>query len=216
NHPTTAENRRHRQPRENNLVVTNKGPLEEMSDASMKKRVGEPDERTEVQLRKGDTLWNLAEEKYEGAHPIDAIYEENNLTPTSQKHGEQTVLIDPIYYAGSTYILPARSEISQLQKSFWLRVDGRTLKERVGSADQSTYVTLRWDEKLSDLSSAKYDGRQASEAIFEANDLKPTLTSSNGEKQVAEPIYYAGRSYRLPAESEIADLTKAWKRRINS
>lgn len=47
----------------------------------LKRRVGAAGETTKIVLQKGDTFWRLAEIKYGGIHPIEAIYAVNDLQP---------------------------------------------------------------------------------------------------------------------------------------
>ncbi|MBI4533526.1 MAG: hypothetical protein HY711_06225 [Candidatus Melainabacteria bacterium] len=86
-------------------------------------RVGLPDERTQVRLGSGDTFWELSGKKYNGRHPIDAIYEANGLTPTVVRKAGRRELIAPTYWAGQTYVLPAESEIPELSRRFWQKMD---------------------------------------------------------------------------------------------
>ena len=85
-------------------------------------RVGTADERTDVTLIYGDTFWSLSDKKYGGTHPIEAIYEANGLTPGLKEEDGQLSLEDPTYYAGTSYVLPAQSEIPELTRSFWQRM----------------------------------------------------------------------------------------------
>ncbi len=87
-------------------------------------RVGAVDERTEIRLKWGDTFWQLAEEKYGGRHPIEAIYEANGLTPTIVEKNGKKEMISPIYFADKVYVLPAESEIADLRRRFFQRMEG--------------------------------------------------------------------------------------------
>lgn len=181
----------------------------------LRNRVGKPNETTSIVLQKGDTFWSLSEIKYGGIHPIDAIYEINNLTPRYENRDGKRFLVDPIYYAGREYILPSSMELEKLKASFWQSFDPQTDEERLGDSSQRSTVCLRWDENLSQLSKKKYNGRDAAQAIFELNCMEPVVTFENGIKQVSEPICQAGWSYNFPAENEILELESKYKERIN-
>lgn len=73
------------------------------------RRVGSPDETTAIKLHEGDTLWSLVGDKYRlwkdaPAHDraTQEVLQKNHLTENSK------------YYAGKTYVLPARSELDSL------------------------------------------------------------------------------------------------------
>lgn len=123
---------------------------------------------------------------------------------------------DPIYYAGMAYTLPSLRNVPALQEKFWQKFDPRTVLERVGPAGERTAVCIRWDETLCQLSAIKYGGTTAVHAIFQLNELTPSVNTINGEKQVLEPIYHAGRSYLFPAEDEISQLLEHYESQINS
>ncbi|MBS2004771.1 MAG: LysM peptidoglycan-binding domain-containing protein [Cyanobacteria bacterium SZAS LIN-5] len=180
----------------------------------LRKRVGEPHETTRVVLQKGDTFWRLAEIKYGGMHPIDAIYAVNDLLPRYEDRDGRKVLVDPIYYAGREYILPAKHELAKLQTEFWQSFDPATDEERLGVSDKRSSVCLRWDENFTELTRKKYNGRDAANAVYELNHMTPSVTVQDGVKQVSEPICQAGRSYDFPAEIEISELETKYKERI--
>lgn len=186
------------------------------SEEELRKRVGEPGQTVSVVLRIGDTFWNLAQCKYNGSHPIDAIYAVNNLQPRFEEGDCSRGFSDPIYYAGMHYILPSVHDVPALQEKFWQGFDPRTIAERVGSAHERTAVCIRWDETFCQLSAIKYEGRTPVHAIFQLNELPPIVNTINGEKHVLEPIYHAGRSYLFPAEHEISQLLQRYESQINS
>ncbi|HEY9733292.1 MAG TPA: hypothetical protein V6C89_15340 [Drouetiella sp.] len=180
----------------------------------LKRRVGAADESTKIVLKKGDTFWRLAEIKYGGIHPIDAIYAVNGLQPKYEDRDGKRVLVDPIYYAGKEYTLPGSEDLAQLKSDFWTKFDPATDEERLGVPEESSLVCLRWDENFSQLTKKKYNGRDASHAVFELNDMSPTIKAANGDKQVCEPICQAGWSYNFPAENEISELEKRYSERV--
>lgn len=180
----------------------------------LKKLVGEPHEATKVVLQKGDTFWRLSEVKYGGLHPIDAIYAANNLSPHYEYRDGKRFLVDPIYYAGKEYLLPANHELPSLQARFWQSFDPITDEERLGVSDKRVTICLRWDETFSQLSKKKYKGKDASRAVFELNDMAPSVVVDNGVKRVSEPICQAGWSYDFPAEIEISELETKYEERI--
>ncbi len=181
----------------------------------LKKRVGSSDETTKIVLEKGDTFWQLSEAKYDGAHPIDAIYAVNKLSPKYEDRDGKPVLVDPIYYAGAEYILPARQDLDKLKAEFWSSFDPQTDEERLGAADERRSVCIRWDENFSQLTKKKYNGREAATAVFELNDMSPKVASVDGSIEVSEPICQAGWSYNFPAENEILELERKYSERVN-
>lgn len=180
----------------------------------LKKRVGAAGETTKVVLEKGDTFWQLSEVKYEGIHPIDAIYAVNKLLPKYEDRDGKQVLVDPIYYAGAEYILPSSQDLAQLKAEFWDQFDPQTDEQRLGRADERKVVCIRWDENFYQLTKKKYNGRDAAKAVFELNDMLPKVASTHGSKQVCEPICQAGWSYIFPAENEIPELERRYDERI--
>lgn len=182
----------------------------------LKRRVGISGETTKIVLEKGDTFWQLAEAKYDGIHPIDAIYAVNKLLPKYEEHDGKQVLVDPIYYAGAEYILPAIQDLAELKAAFWHQFDPQTDEERLGTADERKVVCIRWDENFYQLTKKKYNGREASKAVFELNDMSPKVASAQGSVHVSEPICQAGWSYNFPAENEISELEQRYDERINA
>ncbi len=180
----------------------------------IRKRVGSADQTTKIVLQKGDTFWLLAEVKYGGIHPIDAIYAVNNLLPSYENKDGMQHLIDPTYYAGIEYTLPSIQDVPKLKTNFWTKFDARSTKERVGEANQRTAVCIRWDENFSELSVIKYNGRQPLKAIFALNAMSPRVQLVEGVEQILEPICQAGCSYVFPAEDEIAELERDYESRI--
>lgn len=82
-------------------------------------RVGVPDKCVEIQLMYGDTLSELAEQKYGRKVPITALYEANQLPPkwVQGQDGRMTAK-EPTYYAGRTYILPPVQDIEALARAY--------------------------------------------------------------------------------------------------
>ncbi len=184
-------------------------------NSDLRKRVGASDETTKIVLEKGDTFWQLSEVKYDGKHPIDAIYAVNNLSPKYEDRDGKQVLVDPTYFAGVEYILPASQDLAKLKAEFWSRFDPQTDEQRLGAPDQRTVVCIRWDENFSQLTKKKYKGREAARAVFQLNDMSPRVTSIQGSKQVSEPICQSGWSYNFPDENEISELERKYDERIN-
>ncbi len=196
-------------------------------------RLGSADQRAEVVIKKGETFWQLAELKYGGKHPIDAIYEANGLSLRVQTgDGEAAVaeVSDPIYFADHTYIFPAVSELAELKEKFWSRCgstydlrhpeDGSTDmksrdKARVGPANERTKVRLRWDDTLYQLACNKYGSDDFSiEAVFEANNMTPKVIKKDGKREYQAPIYYAGQVVVLPANDEAGVLSEKFRKRV--
>ena len=173
-------------------------------------------ERTSVTLNSGDTFWKLAAEKYDGKEPIEAIFAANGLKPKVTQEPDGSIKMeDPTYFAGKTYALPATSEIADLTKQYRQQVEemGRYGKERVGDNDKSTDVKLIYGDTLWALADAKYDGKHPMAAVYEANGMTPQLTQSDGKQQLESPPYFAGKTYTMPAESDIPTLErKFWDR----
>lgn len=184
--------------------------------SNLKKRVGASGETTKIVLEMGDTFWQLSEVKYDGIHPIDAIYAVNKLLPRYEDRDGRQVLVDPIYYAGAEYILPASQDLAQLKSEFWEQFDSRTDEQRLGAADERKVVCIRWDENFYQLTKKKYNGRDAAKAVFELNDMSPKVASAQGFAQVCEPICQAGWSYNFPAESEISELEQRYDERVKA
>src|SRR5207244_12850368 len=109
-------------------------------------------------LKKGDTFWDLAVDKYNGKYPIEAIYEANGLHPTASNKDGHIELTDPTYYAGKTYILPAAKDIPGLIKKYHqdIKEAGGYSQDRVGSPDESTKVKLIYGDTFWKLAKSKY------------------------------------------------------------
>ena len=86
---------------------------------------------------------------------------------------------------------------------------------RVGQANERKEVLLFYGDTFWQLSGVKYNGKHPIEAIFEANGLSHQVVERDGKKELVEPIYYAGKSYVLPAEDEVDELTKRYRARLN-
>lgn len=203
------------------------GTSGDVSDIS--KRLGRADERSEVVIKEGETIWRLAELKYGGVHPIDAIYEANGLSMRVEARDGATEVCDPIYFADHTYVFPAQSEIPELKEKFWSRCgdcydlrhpdDGATDsrsrdRARVGPPHERTRVRLRWDDTLYQLACNKYSNGFSIEAIFEANNMTPKVVKKDGKSEYQAPIYYAGQIVVLPADGEAKELCRKFHERM--
>lgn len=192
-------------------------------------RLGTADERQEVVIKRGETFWQLAELKYGGMHPIDAIYEANGLSMRVELRDGETVVSDPIYFADHTYVFPSKAELYELKEKFWSRCgdtydlrqpnDGATDsksrdKARVGPANERTEVRLRWDDTLYQLACNKYGSSFSIEAIFEANNMTPKVVKKDGKREYEAPIYYAGQVVVLPADNEAPALRQKFCQRM--
>jgi len=81
-------------------------------------RVGPAESATDVKLIYGDTLSRLALQKYGRNVPIEALYEANNLAPRIVNDNGCVMKLEPIYYAGRTYVLPPADQIEALANSY--------------------------------------------------------------------------------------------------
>lgn len=81
-------------------------------------RVGPAESATDVKLIYGDTLSRLARQKYGRNVPIEALYEANNLAPRIVNENGCVMKLEPIYYAGRTYVLPPADQIEALANSY--------------------------------------------------------------------------------------------------
>lgn len=193
--------------------------------ASLDKRLGGKDERVEVVVERGETLWQLSELKYEGKHPIAAIFQANGLKPSVVYENGLRRLLDPVYFAGNAYVFPAWSEVERLEKEFYSLMD--ELHPQLespdehnvcepGSADdkQRSFVTINWDETLYAVAQKKYGSDIPLEAIYEINNMTPTISEGTAGKAVKEPVYPGGKTYWLPARKEVGTLTEKYKERI--
>jgi hypothetical protein len=166
----------------------------------------------QVTLRSGDTFWKLAEQTYGGKHPIEAIYAANGLYPKVTEKDGKIEMTDPTYQAGKTYTLPSEKDIAALTKQYRQHVEqqGRSSQERVGGADEESKVKLIYGDTFERMARAKYGHEVPAEAIYQANGLKQTFTEKNGETCAKDPIYYAGKTYTMPAEKDIPDLVRQY------
>lgn len=170
-----------------------------------------------VTLQRGDTFWKLAEQKYGNCkHPIEAIYAANGLYPKVNEKDGRIEMTDPTYYAGKTYVMPDEKDIDGLTKQYRQRVEelGRSSQQRVGSANEETNVKLIYGDTFERMAKAKYGKSVPVEAIYEANGLQQTFTEKNGERCAKDPIYYAGKTYKLPAEQDIPELMRRYHERL--
>lgn len=163
-----------------------------------------------VTVRQGDTLWKLAEQKYGGKHPLEAIYEANGMHPKVNQANGKIEMTDPKYGPGQ-YVLPDEKDIPALTRQYRQKVEeqGRSSQQRVGTGEEASQVKLIYGDTFERMGRAKYGKDVPAEAIYEANNLQPRV--ENG--CVKEPIYYAGKTYTLPAEKDIPDLVRRyWER----
>ncbi len=188
-------------------------------------RLGGKDERVEIVIEKGETFWHLSEAKYEGRHPIAAIFQANDLKPSVVYENGLRRLMDPVYFAGSSYVLPAWSEVEELEKQFYKLMDELhpQLEESADkneisgdNADEKlrSFVTINWDQTLYAVAQKKYGSDIPLEAIYEINEMTPVVTSGPGGKVLKEPIYPGGKTYWLPARKEVSALTEKYRERV--
>lgn len=200
-------------------------------DETLRKRLGGKNERVELVIQRGETFWRLSEIKYDGRHPIAAIFQLNNLTPDVAYENGLRRLIDPIYYAGKTYVLPAWSEVEELEKLFFERLDEKhpQLEPSLDSADFSveqfdsdkrSYVTINWDQALYVVAQKKYGCDESIDevvdAIYEINRMMPVVTNGSNGKSLVEPKYPGGKTFWLPARNEIPSLTMKYRERVKN
>ncbi|MBC8000415.1 MAG: hypothetical protein IAF58_20865 [Leptolyngbya sp.] len=181
-------------------------------------RVGKAQESTEIVLESGDTFWRLSELKYGGRHPIAAIYEINNLTPTVRYENGLRKLIDPIYFAGKSYILPSWAETEDLAQRFYKRIDELypECNEETGtdsSPKQRLKVTVDWDKTLYAVAQHKRGKAICSEALYEVNQLVPTVVNGPEGKTLRAPVYSGGTTFFLPNDDEIESLENTYRKR---
>ncbi|PZM83465.1 MAG: hypothetical protein DKT66_09940 [Candidatus Melainabacteria bacterium] len=188
-------------------------------------RLGGKDETVEVVVERGETIWQLSELKYEGKHPLAAIFQANGLRPSVVYENGLRRLLDPVYFAGNVYIFPAWSEVERLEKEFYSLMD--ELHPQVESYDeyniceagsvddkQRSFVTINWDETLYAVAQRKYGSDVPLEAIYEINNMTPSVSGGTAGKTVKEPVYPGGKTYWLPARSEVDTLTEKYKERV--
>jgi hypothetical protein len=167
---------------------------------------------SQVTLKSGETFWKLAEQKYGGKHPIEAIYAANGLYPKVTEKDGKIEMTDPTYQAGKSYTMPSEKDIAALTKQYRQHVEeqGRSSQERVGAGEEASKVKLIYGDTFERMARAKYGHEVPAEAIYQANGLKQTFTEKNGETCAKDPIYYAGKTYTLPAEKDIPDLVRQY------
>lgn len=158
-----------------------------------------------VSVHQGETLWKIAEEKYGGKHPLEAIYAANGMYPKVADKNGKIEMSDPVYGAGK-YVLPDEKDIAQLTRQYRQHVEqqGRSSDKRVGGKDEATDVKLIYGDTFERMARAKYGHEVPPEAIYAANNLHPR----NVDGHLKEPIYYAGKTYTMPAEKDIPDLVR--------
>jgi hypothetical protein len=160
-----------------------------------------------ISVRQGETLWKLAEEKYGGKHPLEAIYAANGMYPKVADKNGKIEMTDPVYGPGK-YVLPDEKDIPQLTRQYRQHVEeqGRSSDKRVGGKDEATDVKIIYGDTFERMSRVKYGHEVPPEAIYAANNLQPR----NVDGCLKEPIYYAGKTYTLPAEKDIPDLVRQY------
>ncbi len=194
-------------------------------NASRDERLGGKDERVEIVIERGETFWHLSEKKYEGRHPIAAIFRVNGLKPSVVYENGLRRLLDPIYFAGNSYVLPAWSEVEELEREFYKQMDeiypqlevaddcGAYSSEIVDDKKRS-FVTINWDQTLYAVAQKKYGADIPLEAIYEINQMTPTVVSGHDGKAAKEPVYPGGKTYWLPSRKEANALTEKYKERV--
>lgn len=191
----------------------------------MDKRLGGKNERVEIVIERGETFWHLSEIKYEGRHPVAAIFQANGLQPEVIYENGLRRLIDPVYFAGNSYVLPAWSEVEELEKQFYElmdklhppleKVDENPAYTAENADDkQRSFVTINWDQTLYAVAERKYGSDIPLEAIYEINQMTPTVTEGPTGKALKEPIYPGGKTYWLPARDEVGALTDKYRQRV--
>lgn len=200
--------------------------------AEVNARLGGKNDRVEIILERGETFWQLSEAKYEGRHPIAAIFQANELQPSVVYENGLRRLIDPVYFAGQTYILPAWSEVDELERQFYETMDnhhppversknenddeGNNCRGNVNDGCERSFVTLNWDQTLYAVAQKKYGAEIPIEAIYEINSMWPTVQDGPGGKSLREPVYPGGKTYWLPAGKEIESLTGKYKEKVKA
>lgn len=173
-------------------------------------------EGTKVTVQQGQTLWGIIGQHYGGKYPLEAVYAANNMEPRVVEKDGKKELVDPVYHVGQEIILPAESQLEALTQKYRDRVNelGKTSEERVGGPDERTDVNLIFGDTLYSLAQKKYGtDNPPLAAIYEANNMTPEVVQNNGQTELVAPTYYAGKTYTLPAASEVAELEKKfWER----
>ncbi len=193
----------------------------------MDSRLGGKNERVEIVIERGETFWHLSEIKYEGRHPIAAIFQANDLRPEVIYENGLRRLVDTVYFAGSSYVLPAWSEVEELEKQFYElmdklhppleKVDENTAcSSEIDDDKQRSFVTVNWDQTLYAVAQKKYGSDVPLEAIYEINQMTPVITSGPDGKALKEPIYPGGKTYWLPARREVSALTEEYRKRVKT
>ncbi len=209
--------------RKGNKSGSSSGDTPEKSSAD--NRLGGKDESVEIVIERGETFWHLSEIKYGGRHPIAAIFQANGLKPEVIYENGLRRLIDPVYFAGSSYVLPAWSEVEDLEKQFYASMDllhpplekvdeGTAYAGEDADDKQRSFVTINWDQTLYAVAQRKYGSDIPLEAIYEINQMTPTVTDSPTGKELKEPIYPGGKTYWLPARDEVSVLTDKYRQRV--
>lgn len=191
------------------------------------KRLGGKDERVEIVIERGETIWHLSEQKYEGRHPIAAIFQANGLRPSVVYENGLRRLLDPLYSAGRAYVFPAWSEVDELEKEFYKTMDEiHPLLEKADEfsdfmanncdSEQRSFVTINWDQTLYAVAQKKYGAEIPLEAIYEINQLTPVVSRGSDGNKVNEPVYPGGKTYWLPARKEVEALTERYRERVKA
>jgi len=191
----------------------------------MDNRLGGKNERVELVIERGETFWHLSEIKYEGRHPIAAIFQANGLKPEVVYENGLRRLIDPVYVAGNSYVFPAWSEVEELEKQFYQLMDelhpplekvdeNSAYSAEIADEKQRSFVTINWDQTLYAVAQKKYGADIPLEAIYEINQMTPTVSIGPDGKALKEPVYPGGKTYWLPARKEVNALTNRYKERV--
>ncbi len=169
-------------------------------------------DRSEVVLEPGDTIWSISEKRY-GTAQVAAVYEASGMIPDVVSINGSIEFRDPVPNAGDRLVLPAENELETLRQKYEIKLRALRYENRaiLGMPDESTRVRLVYGDTLFHLAQLKYGKAVPAEALFEANQLSPTA-GDDGTPQ--DPIYFAGRWYRLPAESEIELLAQQYRQRL--
>ncbi|MGH9548084.1 MAG: hypothetical protein ACRD3W_01870 [Terriglobales bacterium] len=96
---------------------------------TIKERVGASDEKTAVCLRWDESLWSLAQSKYDDDFEIEGVFEANELAASVTNKDGLNTLAEPICFAGHSYILPPRTELHALSTRYQERIKADLLGE---------------------------------------------------------------------------------------
>ncbi len=80
--------------------------------------------------------------------------------------------------------------------------------------EEQTTVTLKGRETLWDVAAKKYKCTPPLGAIYEANNLTPTIAIRNGKRNFIAPEWHTGQTLILPALHEVPDLERKFQDRM--